>query len=100
MRKFNVNICAQHLNGEVGPRARVSSKCLSSHFLIRYDLYVWGILWNSADKMANSKIYLISEGNPHRFVHLRIHGHLAVLLFFNAEGKNIAFREEKLFKNE
>lgn len=43
---------------------------------------VWGILWNSADKMANSKIYLISEGNPHRFVHLRIHGHLAVLHFF------------------
>lgn len=38
MQKFNVNICAQHLNGEVGPRARVSSKCLSSHFLIRYDL--------------------------------------------------------------
>lgn len=62
---------------------------------------VWGVLWNRADKMANSKIYLISEGNPHRFVHLRIHSHLAVLhFFFNAQGGKIAFREEKLFKNE
>lgn len=59
---------------------------------------VWGVLWNHADKMVKSKIYFISQGNPHRLVHLRIHCHLAILYFWVC--RKVAFWQESTFKNE
>lgn len=82
MLRFHVNICAQPLNAEEGPDAPFSPLSfitVSALFNVISD--AWGVLWNHADKMVKSKIYLISGGNPHRFVYLRLHGHLAILYF-------------------
>ena len=95
MQELNVNMCAQHLNGEGGPCTLlllgVSFISVSALFDVICD--VWGILWDHADKMAKSEIYLLSAGNPHRFVHLRIHCHLAVLHFLTCKGEKNSFRK-------
>lgn len=83
MLGFHVNICAQHLNRKRVPMLHSPPNCLSLQVsaLLNVISDARGVLWNHADKTVKSKIYLILEGNPHRFVYLRIHCHLATLYF-------------------